>query len=122
VLSDVRHASVSTEQIDVLRPGPRGRVVGHRPEERVVEVSRPEKINALDMAIFKALSEVGERLKPAPGVRVVILSGVGTGFCETDVGHPGVDGDVNCFDHGLSISLLATSPREPHRSGPSGAD
>ena len=46
-----------------------------------VRMNRPEKRNALDGAMFKALAEVGERLKTEPGVRVVVLSGDGSSFC-----------------------------------------
>lgn len=51
--------------------------------EGIAEVilNRPDKINAMDMAMFDAISEAGERLKRAPGLRAVILSGAGRGFC-----------------------------------------
>ncbi len=46
-----------------------------------VRMSRPDKRNALDGAMFQALAEMGERLKVEPGVRVVVLSGEGSSFC-----------------------------------------
>ncbi|CAO5237329.1 crotonase/enoyl-CoA hydratase family protein [Frankia sp. AgKG'84/4] len=46
-----------------------------------VRLNRPEKINALDQAMFVALAEAGERLRGQPAVRVVVLSGQGRGFC-----------------------------------------
>jgi enoyl-CoA hydratase/carnithine racemase len=46
-----------------------------------VRLNRPEKINAIDLGMFKKLSDAGESLKSAPGVRVVVLSGAGRGFC-----------------------------------------
>lgn len=46
-----------------------------------VRLNRPDKINALDMAMFAALVEVGEELKANPAVRAVVLSGEGRGFC-----------------------------------------
>ena len=46
-----------------------------------VRLNRPDKINALDMAMFAALVEVGEELKADPAVRAVVLSGEGRGFC-----------------------------------------
>ena len=46
-----------------------------------VRLNRPEKMNALDPAMFKALVETGERLKADPSVRVVVLSGEGRAFC-----------------------------------------
>ena len=46
-----------------------------------VRMSRPEKRNALDGAMFQALAAAGEQLKTMPGVRVAVLSGEGASFC-----------------------------------------
>lgn len=46
-----------------------------------VRLNRPEKINALDPAMFAAIVETGEQLKNDPRVRAVVLSGEGRGFC-----------------------------------------
>jgi enoyl-CoA hydratase/carnithine racemase len=46
-----------------------------------VRLNRPEKLNALDPAMFDALVEAGERLGADPAVRAVVLSGEGRGFC-----------------------------------------
>jgi enoyl-CoA hydratase/carnithine racemase len=46
-----------------------------------VRLNRPDKLNALDVAMFRALVEAGERLKGERAVRVVVLSGEGRGFC-----------------------------------------
>jgi enoyl-CoA hydratase/carnithine racemase len=46
-----------------------------------VRLNRPDKINALDPAMFAAIVEAGEALKSDPSVRVVVLSGEGRGFC-----------------------------------------
>src|SRR3954447_24210585 len=46
-----------------------------------VRLSRPEKLNALDPAMFDALVEAGEALKADPAVRAVVLSGEGRAFC-----------------------------------------
>jgi enoyl-CoA hydratase/carnithine racemase len=46
-----------------------------------VRLNRPDKINALDPAMFEALVETGEALKKDPSVRAVVLSGEGRGFC-----------------------------------------
>jgi enoyl-CoA hydratase/carnithine racemase len=52
-----------------------------------VRLNRPEKLNALDLAMFAALVEVGEALKADPTVRAVVLSGNGRGFCSgIDIG------------------------------------
>jgi enoyl-CoA hydratase/carnithine racemase len=46
-----------------------------------VRLNRPDKVNALDGAMFAALVEAGEALKADPSVRAVVLSGEGRGFC-----------------------------------------
>lgn len=46
-----------------------------------VRFARPERLNALDDAQFDAIVEVVERLGGMPGVRCVVLSGEGDGFC-----------------------------------------
>jgi enoyl-CoA hydratase/carnithine racemase len=46
-----------------------------------VRLNRPEKMNALDPAMFDGLVEAGESLKGNPAVRAVVLSGEGRAFC-----------------------------------------
>lgn len=46
-----------------------------------VRLVRADKMNALDDAMFEALRRTGEQLKTTPGVRAVVLSGQGRGFC-----------------------------------------
>ena len=46
-----------------------------------VRLARPEKMNALDPAMFTALLETGERLKHDKAVRAVVVSGAGKAFC-----------------------------------------
>lgn len=46
-----------------------------------VRLSRPEKQNALDFAMFEALSEAGRELKSNAAVRAVVLHGEGEHFC-----------------------------------------
>ncbi|MGE0310181.1 MAG: crotonase/enoyl-CoA hydratase family protein [Lautropia sp.] len=46
-----------------------------------VRLSRPEKMNALDAAMFEALVATGERLRAQRGLRAVVLSGEGRAFC-----------------------------------------
>jgi enoyl-CoA hydratase/carnithine racemase len=46
-----------------------------------VRLTRPEKMNALDPAMFAALVETGEHLKRDPSVRAIVLSGEGRAFC-----------------------------------------
>jgi enoyl-CoA hydratase/carnithine racemase len=46
-----------------------------------VRLNRPDKLNALDPAMFTALSEASAAVAGRAGVRVVVLSGNGRGFC-----------------------------------------
>lgn len=46
-----------------------------------VRLVRPEKLNALDPPMFEALAEVGARLGSHRGLRAVVISGEGRGFC-----------------------------------------
>ncbi|MHA7682229.1 crotonase/enoyl-CoA hydratase family protein [Cupriavidus sp. PET2-C1] len=52
-------------------------------EDGVAEVrlNRPDKMNALDPAMFEALIETGQRLAREPDLRAVVLSGAGRAFC-----------------------------------------
>ncbi len=46
-----------------------------------VRLNRPDKMNALDDAMFSAIIEAGESLKTNRDVRAVVLSGEGRAFC-----------------------------------------
>lgn len=46
-----------------------------------VRLDRPDKLNALDVAMFEALVAAGERLCGASALRAVIVSGNGRAFC-----------------------------------------
>ena len=46
-----------------------------------VRLNRPDKLNALDQAMFEALVDTGRRLSGERGVRAVLLSGAGRAFC-----------------------------------------
>jgi enoyl-CoA hydratase/carnithine racemase len=69
-----------------------------------VRLNRPEKMNALDAAMFRAIVDTGERLKHDRSVRAVVLSGEGRAFCAgldmgsfqkmADQGAGGLDGDL----------------------------
>jgi len=52
-------------------------------EDFVAEVmlSRPDKMNALDFAMFEALGAAGDALKGRRDVRAVVLGGAGAHFC-----------------------------------------
>jgi enoyl-CoA hydratase/carnithine racemase len=44
-------------------------------------LDRPDKLNALDRAMFDGLIAAGERVSREKGVRAVVLTGAGRGFC-----------------------------------------
>ena len=46
-----------------------------------VRLNRPEKLNALDQAMFDALVAAGDQIAQDRSVRAVVLSGEGRGFC-----------------------------------------
>ena len=46
-----------------------------------VRLNRPEKMNAIDPAMFEALVATGERLMHEADLRAVVLSGEGRAFC-----------------------------------------
>jgi enoyl-CoA hydratase/carnithine racemase len=47
----------------------------------VVTLTRPEKHNALDVAMFDAITSAAARLAVEPGVRAVVVHGEGPSFC-----------------------------------------
>jgi enoyl-CoA hydratase/carnithine racemase len=55
----------------------------HDPETgvAVVTLSRPERLNALTFQVYDELAETFEALDTEPGVRAVLLTGAGRGFC-----------------------------------------
>jgi enoyl-CoA hydratase/carnithine racemase len=70
-----------------------------------VRLARPDKRNALDVAMFAALVAAGEQLKSEPGVRAVVLSGEGPDFCA------GLDfGSFQAMRDGERLSLQADLP------------
>jgi enoyl-CoA hydratase/carnithine racemase len=46
-----------------------------------VRLNRPDKLNALDLAMYEALVEASEAIKADTSARVVVLSGAGRAFC-----------------------------------------
>ncbi|MES2441684.1 MAG: enoyl-CoA hydratase-related protein, partial [Pseudomonadota bacterium] len=46
-----------------------------------VRLARPDKLNALDSAMFDGIIEAIAGLAATPGLRAVVLSGEGRGFC-----------------------------------------
>ena len=46
-----------------------------------VRLARPDKMNAIDPAMFDGIVEAIDRLTATPGLRAVVLSGAGRAFC-----------------------------------------
>ena len=70
-----------------------------------VRLNRPEKMNALDPAMFEGLIEAGEAVKADPSVRAVVLSGEGRAFCA------GLDfGSFQAMRAGERLSATAQLP------------
>jgi enoyl-CoA hydratase/carnithine racemase len=67
-----------------------------------VRLNRPDKMNALDGAMFAAIAVAGDQVAADPSVRCVVLSGEGRGFCAgLDVGAfmgGGADDGSESFD------------------------
>ena len=47
----------------------------------LVQLNRPEKHNALDLEMFRAIAQIQKKLARESGIRAVILSGSGVDFC-----------------------------------------
>jgi enoyl-CoA hydratase/carnithine racemase len=74
-----------------------------------VRLNRPDKMNALDPAMFKAIAETGARLKEDVGIRAVVLSGEGRAFCA------GLDVErMTAMTRGESILPFADLTRRTH--------
>ena len=78
-----------------------------------VRLNRPDKVNALDGAMFAAIAEAGETVAADRAVRAVVLSGAGRGFCA------GLD--FGSFQAMASGPAESTSSSEPGGGGNLGA-
>jgi enoyl-CoA hydratase/carnithine racemase len=74
-----------------------------------VALARPGKMNALDPAMFRALVDAIARLREAPGLRAVVLHGMGRAFCAgldkssfEAIASDGGIGDIVARTHGLA--------------------
>lgn len=75
-----------------------------RIDDHIAEVvlSRPQKMNALDMNMFHALDEAARSLDSTKSVRAIILHGAGDNFCA------GID--LNIFQGGTDIGAAMLDP------------
>jgi enoyl-CoA hydratase/carnithine racemase len=79
-----------------------------------VRLNRPDKMNALDGAMFQAIYEAGASLAKDPDVRVVVLSGEGRGFCAgLDVGNFASAGETASAGEQAAPSLFARPEGSP---------
>ena len=71
-----------------------------------VRLTRPDKLNALDPAMFAALIDAIAQLEAVPGLRAVVLSGEGRGFCagldRASMASGGSGMDLAARTHGLA--------------------
>jgi enoyl-CoA hydratase/carnithine racemase len=71
-----------------------------------VRLNRPGKLNAIDPAMFTALSEASGAVAGRGDVRVVVLSGNGRGFCAgldiASLGAGGLPGSIQERTHGIA--------------------
>jgi 2-(1,2-epoxy-1,2-dihydrophenyl)acetyl-CoA isomerase len=59
----------------------------------IVTLARPEKKNAMLLAMRDALADLCERINDSPEIRAVVLTGAGTDFCAgADIGEMGMGG------------------------------
>jgi enoyl-CoA hydratase/carnithine racemase len=70
-----------------------------------VRLNRPDKLNAIDIAMFQALAETGDGLHADRSLRAVVLSGEGRSFCA-----------------GLDLSAMTAMATPPEASGAPGED
>jgi enoyl-CoA hydratase/carnithine racemase len=76
----------------------------------VVTLTRPDKHNALDIAMFEAIVAAAEQVATEPGVRAVVLHGDGPSFCS------GLDlASLMSSGDGLSGSLVELAGSVPNR-------
>jgi enoyl-CoA hydratase/carnithine racemase len=77
-----------------------------------VTLNRPDKLNALDPAMFEAIIAAGERVSRTAGLRAIVLAGAGKGFCAgldkvsfqamADGGSGQKFGDIVTRSHGIA--------------------
>lgn len=72
-----------------------------------VRLNRPDKMNALDPAMFEGIAAAGKAVATDPEVRVVVLSGAGRAFCAgldmaSFTGLKSAGGDITDRTHGAA--------------------
>jgi enoyl-CoA hydratase/carnithine racemase len=77
-----------------------------------VTMNRPQRFNAMDPALVKALGDYFQGLRHRTGVRVVILQGAGKNFCagldiKEQMGRPAGTDDMLAVQYGIRDIMLA---------------
>jgi enoyl-CoA hydratase/carnithine racemase len=89
-------------------------------QDHVAEVmlTRPEKHNALDVAMFEAILAAAGKIRRTPGVRVVVLHGEGPSFCSgLDIpGIAGGPGGMEAFVARVAEGSAASGPNFAQRA------
>ncbi len=71
-----------------------------------VRLARPDKMNALDPAMFAGIAGAIDQLAATPGLRAVVLSGEGTAFCAgldmASMAGGGTGLDIHARSHGAA--------------------
>ncbi|WP_010544813.1 crotonase/enoyl-CoA hydratase family protein [Sphingomonas elodea] len=74
-----------------------------------VRLARPDKMNALDPAMFEGILGAIDTLGKSPGLRAVVLSGEGRAFCAgldmASMANAGAGVDLTARSHGLANSF-----------------
>ncbi len=70
-----------------------------------VRLNRPEKYNAIDLAMFEALSEAAKDIAANDAIRAVVLAGAGENFCA------GID--MEMFQADFDFMTALATPLEP---------
>ncbi|MCA9531728.1 MAG: crotonase/enoyl-CoA hydratase family protein [Myxococcales bacterium] len=76
-----------------------------------VRLNRPDKHNALDPAMFRALADAGRQVAANPSIRAAVLSGEGKSFCA------GLDFASFLGDQPAMQALLERNPDESPANG-----
>jgi enoyl-CoA hydratase/carnithine racemase len=66
-----------------MTPSPKSFLYSHSPESGVatITLNRPERLNALTFEVYGELGRTFRVLDTEPGVRAVVITGAGRGFC-----------------------------------------
>jgi enoyl-CoA hydratase len=80
----------------------------------LVTLNRPERLNAIDIAMYEELEELLASLARDPAIRVVIITGAGRGFCSgqdlKDLGADQAGSGLGKVQFGMAWQARAAAP------------